>query len=268
MYHQEFTPPAQLSQAIKCFWYTCRDAVEGQPGFEVVPDGYAEIVFCFGALHLQAEDGSLRPLPPVFMMGLLGAPVTFYTEGVFEVIGIRCYPWAVSGLLNLRAGGGGLQPLEHPIATLWPTLAKLVAEKKIDEAVKIVNNYFAEWQVNYDNILNKASAAMRTANGSLSVKGVAEAAHATVRTLERRFKASAGHSVKDVSALMRFEQVRNRLWTDPDAHLATLAAELGYSDQPHLSREFKRYSGTSPAAFARKAKQERVFFSDNLVAFV
>jgi AraC-like DNA-binding protein len=98
----------------------------------------------------------------------------------------------------------------------------------------------------------------------MPVSEVAAAAHATVRTLERKFKQSSGHTVKDVSGLMRFEQVRNRLWHAPQTSLAALAQELGYTDQSHLSREFKRYSGTTPAAFARKAREA----SKDFVAFV
>jgi len=113
-------------------------------------------------------------------------------------------------------------------------------------------------------MLFKAGVAMRKSNGTLPVSQVAAAAHATVRTLERNFKQSSGHTVKDVSALMRFEQVRNHLWHYPDTNIAGLAHELGYTDQSHLSREFKRYSGTTPAAFARKAKKTKQDF----VAFV
>ncbi|MBE7179196.1 MAG: AraC family transcriptional regulator, partial [Mucilaginibacter polytrichastri] len=104
--------------------------------------------------------------------------------------------------------------------------------------------------------------------GTMPVKQVAESAHTTVRTLERNFKRSSGHSVKDVSGLMRFERVRNRLWTHPDVNLTGLAHELGYSDQPHLTREFKRYSGTTPAAFIRRARKEQLFLQGNFVAFV
>ena len=98
---------------------------------------------------------------------------------------------------------------------------------------------------------------MRETKGTMPVSQVAAAAHATVRTLERNFKQSSGYTVKDVSGLIRFEQVRNRLWLIPNTNLASLAHELGYTDQSHLSREFKRYSGTTPAAFARKARKEK-----------
>ena len=109
---------------------------------------------------------------------------------------------------------------------------------------------------------------MREARGALPVSQVAAAAHATVRTLERKFKHSAGRTVKDVSGLMRFEQVRNHLWIYPKANLAGLAQDLGYADQAHLSREFRRYSGTTPAAFARKAADRQQAAGTNFVAFV
>jgi transcriptional regulator GlxA family with amidase domain len=102
----------------------------------------------------------------------------------------------------------------------------------------------------------------------MPVNEVAAAANATVRTLERNFKQSSGHTVKDVSGLMRFEQVRNQLWRNPDSNIAGLAAEFGYSDQAHLSKEFKKYTGTTPAAFARKAKNSKLTVSNNFVAFV
>ncbi len=109
---------------------------------------------------------------------------------------------------------------------------------------------------------------MRAANGTMPVSQVAAAAHATVRTLERNFKASSGHTVKDVSGLMRFEQARNQLWLYPDSGLAGLAHELGYTDQSHLSREFRRYSGITPAAWARKAKKAKQAVSNDFVAFI
>lgn len=109
---------------------------------------------------------------------------------------------------------------------------------------------------------------MRGANGNMPVSQVAEAAHATVRTLERNFKQSSGYSVKDVSGLIRFEQARNHLWLYPNTNLAGLAHELGYTDQSHLSREFKRYSGSTPAAFARKAKKEKPVVNNDFVAFI
>jgi AraC-like DNA-binding protein len=270
MQHQEFDPPEELQDTIKCFWYNSRDFGELQSGFEVVPDGYAEIIFHFGSACSISYNGSLQPLPSPFMMGLLNQPVLFYTTSRLEIIGIRCFPWTVFDLLGLPSGKDGVRIFEHPIAQLQSTLNKCIHAGRIDEALAQVKQYFLNERsrIATSSMLLKAGVAMRKANGTMPVSQVAAAAHATVRTLERKFKQSSGHTVKDVSGLMRFEQVRNQLWLYPDANIAGLAHELGYTDQSHLSREFKRYSGTTPAAFAKKAKRKKQVVSKDFVAFI
>ncbi|GAA3926251.1 helix-turn-helix domain-containing protein [Chitinophaga oryziterrae] len=264
--HQEFEPPEELRDTIKCFWYNRKDFGELQSSFKVVPDGYAEIIFHFGSLSSTSYNGSLQPLPSPFMMGLLNQPVLFYTKNCLEIIGIRCFPWTVFDLLGLPSGKDGLRIFDHPIAQLQSTLNKWIEAGRIDEALVHIKQYFlhARSGIATDSMLFKAGVAMRKANGTMPVSQVAAAAHATVRTLERKFKQSSGYTVKDVSGLIRFEQVRNHLWHYPDSNLAGLAHELGYTDQSHLSREFKRYSGTTPAVFARRAKKRKQHF----VAFV
>jgi AraC-like DNA-binding protein len=268
MQHHEFEPPEQLRDTIKCFWYNKRDFGELQSDFEVVPDGYAEIIFHFGSGCSISFNGGLHPLPSPFMIGLLNQPVLFYAKNHLEIIGIRCFPWTVFDLLGLPSGKDGVRTLEHPIAQLQSALNDYVNAGKIAEAVAHVKQYFlnARARIASDSMLYKAGVAMTEASGNLPVSQVAAAAHATVRTLERKFRRSSGYTVKDVAGLMRFEQVRNQLWLNPDSSLAGLAHDLGYTDQSHLSREFKRYSGTTPAAFARKAKKQAISY--DFVAFL
>ena len=269
MQHQEFDPPEELCDTIKCFWYNLREA-EPDSGFEVQPDGYAEIIFHFGGGLSISDNGDLQPLPSPFMMGLLNQPVHFYAQSRLEIIGIRCFPWTVFDLLGLQPGKDSVRTFEHPIAQLQPVLNQWINAGRIDEVLALVKQYFldARSRIATNSMLFKAGSAMTEANGAIPISQVAAAAHATVRTLQRNFKQSSGYTVKDVSGLMRFEQVRNQLWHYPDTSLARLAHELGYTDQSHLSREFKRYSGTTPAAFARKAKKEKPAVSTDFVAFI
>lgn len=269
MLHQEFEAPESLQDSIKCFWYDRRELGKQQTPFEVIPDGYAEIIFHFGNGCCMSRHGELQPLPSPFMIGLLDQPVVFHASGRFQIIGIRCFPWTVFDLLCMPPEPG-VQQFEHPIAGLHLTLEKLIHAGKANEAIQEVKQYLihARQKVAVDSMLSKAGIAMRKANGSLPVSQVAASAHVTVRTLERNFKQSSGRTVKDVSALIRFEQVRNRLWSDPGSGLAALAYELGYADQSHMSREFRRYSGTTPSAFARNAKQGKKGLSNGPMALV
>jgi AraC-like DNA-binding protein len=259
-HHREFTPPAPLRDAVKCFWYDSRSAQEAASDFHVLPDGYAEIIFTFGGACSVLREGGWQGLPSPFMMGLLDQPATLRADGRLDILAIRCLPWAVFDLLGLPASRGAMHVLDHPVAQLQAVLAQAVLGGRVEEGVASLAAFLADARTapGTAGLLSKAGAAMSAAHGTLPVSAVATAAHSTVRTLERKFKQSSGHTVKDVSGLMRFEQVRNRLFVSPDACIAALAQELGYTDQSHLSREFKRYSGTTPAAFARMLRLSRL----------
>src|SRR5580693_6580336 len=135
MLHQEFEPPEELRDTIKCFWYNSRDFGELQSSFEVVPDGYAEIIFHFGSGCSVAYNGGLQRLPSPFMMGLLNQPVLVHAKDRLEIIGIRCFPWTVFDLLGLPSGKDGVRIFEHPIAQLQPKLNTFIKAGRIDEAV-------------------------------------------------------------------------------------------------------------------------------------
>jgi AraC-like DNA-binding protein len=216
------------------------------------------------------RDGTALALPSPFIMGLQNKPAYFSTSGRFEILGVRCFPWIVFDLLELSPSNDTVCVVQHPIAMLQPTLVSCIRDERIDDAINHIGDYClrAQSRVGFDSILSKAGHALRRGNGSLLVREIAFEAHSTVRSLERKFKRSAGHSVKDVSALMRFEQARNRLWIDPRTSLARLAQDVGYADQAHLSRDFKRYSGVTPTVFARTAKTRQMNNGSDIVAFL
>ena len=267
--HKEFEAPEELKDSIRCFWYNDSNFGETETSFEVIPDGYAEIIFHFGSGCSIEQNGVLQKLPSPFLVGLLNQPVYFHTKNHLQIIAVRCFPWTVFDLLGLNSSKNSVHVFEHPVAEFHSTLAQLMNENKIEEAIYIIKEYFTNIhsKIPKNSLLYKAGVAMRKANGTIPVSQVADAAHSTVRTLERKFKQSSGHTVKDVSGLMRFEKVRNQLWLTPNSNLAELAVEFGYTDQAHLSKEFKRYSGTTPAKFAQKAKKEQIPDSD-FVAFL
>jgi AraC-like DNA-binding protein len=258
--HKEYQPAAGLREVIACFWHTRKGIGEQKSSFEVQPDGYAEIIFYFGSTCSILQSGELQRLPSPFLMGLLNKPAVFHTERYLD-------PWMVFDLLGLPAGPAEVLVFEHPIAKFHAVLNTDMQQGRVEEAIRKLQQYFLDaynWAP--DRLLSKAGAVLRDRKGHVPVNQLAASAHATVRTLERKFKRSAGHTVKDVSALIRFEQVRNELWHNPNVNLSSLAHELGYTDQAHLSRAFKRYSGSSPRAFARKALASRSEL--NFVAFI
>ena len=174
-------------------WYARPDFGAHASEFEVLPDGYAEIVFYFGGPCSLATAEGLQLLPSPFLVGLLQQSALFHTHNQLEIIGIRCFPWTVFEVLGLPPGPAGVRIVEHPIAQLQAPLAEAMRAGRLAAVLAQLAEYFgqARSRVAGDSLLGKAGGAMRAAGGTLPVSQVA-AAHATVRTLERRFKHSAG----------------------------------------------------------------------------
>ena len=88
----------------------------------------------------------------------------------------------------------------------------------------------------------------------LSVEQLAADAGATVRGVQRLFRRHVGASPKFVIRRARLQEAALRIERGDDASLAGLAAELGYADQAHFSRDFKRLTGKNPRAFAKSVR--------------
>jgi AraC-like DNA-binding protein len=90
----------------------------------------------------------------------------------------------------------------------------------------------------------------------LRVEDLAERAGISPRTLQRRFAEHLGVSPKWVVRRYRLYEAAERAARGTDVRWADLAAELGFSDQAHLTREFTAALGMPPdryAAFCRDA---------------
>ncbi|MFE4976330.1 DUF6597 domain-containing transcriptional factor [Kitasatospora sp. NPDC056651] len=72
----------------------------------------------------------------------------------------------------------------------------------------------------------------------------------TVRRLQRLFAEYVGASPKWVLRRARLHEAAERARAGGELDLAALAAELGYSDQAHLTRDFTAAVGVSPARYA------------------
>jgi AraC-like DNA-binding protein len=83
----------------------------------------------------------------------------------------------------------------------------------------------------------------------LRVQQVADDLGLEVRSLERRFRQYVGVGPKWVIRRYRLHEALERLSAPNPPTLATLAADLGYADQAHFARDFRRVVGRTPRAF-------------------
>jgi AraC-like DNA-binding protein len=91
-----------------------------------------------------------------------------------------------------------------------------------------------------------ASRRLRASAGTVGVAELAEAVGWSRRHLSERFRVEVGVPPKVYARMLRFEQARRRMRAPGAPDLATIAAEAGYYDQAHLTRDFNELAGCSP----------------------
>ncbi|WP_432520815.1 helix-turn-helix domain-containing protein [Kineococcus sp. SYSU DK006] len=74
----------------------------------------------------------------------------------------------------------------------------------------------------------------------------------SARTLQRLARRHVGLPPAAMIRRRRLQEAAERLRTDPGTDLAALAADLGYADHGHLTRDFRAVLGTVPSEYRRE----------------
>ncbi|QFY12703.1 helix-turn-helix domain-containing protein [Nonomuraea phyllanthi] len=133
---------------------------------------------------------------------------------------------------------------------------EVLAEPDARSAIAIIEAFLLGLEPRQDPQAEEAAALVALAEGDVSVTRVDELAALSgrsVRSLQRLFRDHVGIGPKWVIRRFRLHEAAERVYQGLD--LATLAAELGYTDQAHLTRDFTAAVGMPPAAYARLRSQ-------------
>ncbi|MBN8741323.1 MAG: hypothetical protein BGP24_15330 [Lysobacterales bacterium 69-70] len=82
--------------------------------------------------------------------------------------------------------------------------------------------------------------------GRLGQAELAAASGIAPRSLRRRIAAAVGLPYKVFASVLRFQRTLRLLARHPTLSLGQAALEGGYSDQAHMTREFRRHGGFTP----------------------
>ncbi len=269
MNYREYSPHASLRPFVRCLWTLESNAAAPPAAPEpIFPDGRVELVVHLGDRFQQLEPGGVALLQPVgFVAGQLRGPFLVRPTGKVATVGVR-----------FRSAGAALffrLPLDEltgrvvPLERLWGTEGRflpeaLAAATPRPQRVQLLQSAVfrrLESAPARDPLVETALARLRSAGNGLEVAAVAQELGVSRRHLVRRFRACVGLAPKEFARIARFQRVLACL-RGGRPHWAQVALDCGYYDQPHLCRDFKRFSGLSPTAFLRAPQQLSQFFAD------
>ncbi|HLU72590.1 MAG TPA: helix-turn-helix domain-containing protein [Nonomuraea sp.] len=131
-------------------------------------------------------------------------------------------------------------------------VAGVLNEGDVGAAIGVVEAFLLSLEPEPDPLAEEAAALVSLAEEDVTVTRVdqlAGRAGRSVRSLQRLFRDYVGVGPKWVIRRFRLHEAAERIYQGRD--LAGLAAELGYTDQAHLTNDFTAVMGMPPSAYAR-----------------
>lgn len=181
-------------------------------------------------------------------------------EGRGFVFGVKFRPGGFSGLVDddvrtLTNRGVPASAVFRGVAQLERRVAKATS---MEACVDAAEAFFALPRLSDEAALVRDVVERLEEDHTLvRVEQAAALADVDIRTLQRLFRRHVGVTPKWVLARYRLHEAAARLTETPTSSLAGLAAELGYADQAHFTRDFTRVAGRSPRVVARSVVRGR-----------
>lgn len=258
--YDERRPAAALAGHVASVWIQ-----------RVAPDSapYTHRTVPHASIELSVQVGSLP-----HVIGPTTGPVVGTLAPGTTVIGVRLLPGAGPSIFGVPASE--LVDLTVGSSELWgPSAAALgeavAAAASPEEAAATLEQAIVDRLASAaapDELVTEAVRSLMSGGGD-DVGSLTSSLHISERQLRRRTRAAIGHAPKIVQRIMRFQgflALAHARW-DAGAELALLAAEAGYSDQSHLTRESLRLSGLSPRALLREAEENCVGSHDHAASW-
>lgn len=241
--YTEWPAPAALQDAVACLWAQVTTEDADRHGL-VLPDGCTDLVWEQGRGAFVAGPDT-GPVPTTMAAGTVILGVRFRPSAGGPALGIP-----LSELRDRRVDLPDLLP--GPARRLRATLDPDTAlSRALDVAAALVAG------AEPDPAVTRAAGLLRDPRAR--AEDVAAEVGLSMRQLRRRCHAAVGYGPKTLQRVLRFRRFVSRI--DAAMHrgqdvgdLAVLAAEAGYADQAHLTRECGRLSGLTPAALARQRR--------------
>lgn len=251
MFYAEVAPATSFKALVFSFWEFSVTGVDNDEPLihEVFPDGCVSLCF-----YKNAKLN--RTFLFVSELSVESSQIPIATGDIYR--GMRLSPAACFAFLGLppetlKTQAAFLIPRLSPYAENLQTA--LNACDNLAQTIEIFENLLEQMDFEKSKLDEKILLAVQVIENSLSdvkISSVAAVVGLSTRQLERRFRRSAGLSPKQYVRARRIRRTAVDLVNSRFASWAQRAAEMGFTDQSHLSHEISAITKRTPLSFANQ----------------
>jgi AraC-like DNA-binding protein len=220
-----------------------------------LPSPYLTVILTLDEPLVIAAHPDVRQAPGTYdalIGGLHLAPAIITSDGASSGIQVSVNPLGCRALFGLPAAE--LRNIDTDLSSvLAPAAVDEVRGRMRDaagwaERFAVVDRWLCglmaarEARVHPD--VARAFRRLVATGGDVPIAALAGEVGWSARHLTTRFAAEVGLRPKEAARVVRFDRVRRRI--APGVRLSQVAADGGYFDQAHLTRDFREFAGVSP----------------------
>jgi len=237
--YRELPPPAALAAYVECLWVHRIGDGEGTYHQPVFPDGRMDVVALGDEVLVAGPASRSTTLPLV--------PGTL-------TVGVRFRAGAAPALIGTSAAD--LRDRDVAPGDVWGRPGAEMADRVVE-----ASGWEERLGVMVDHLTGRLGRSRELDPVGVGIAGVlaegpgrplpqlAEDVGLSERQLRRRVEDAVGYPPRVLARILRFQRfLRAARAAGLGRDLARLAAEAGYADQAHLTRESRRLGGLPPAA--------------------
>jgi methylphosphotriester-DNA--protein-cysteine methyltransferase len=244
--YRERLPAALLGDHLTCVWVQEVSLESGPYLHRTVPNGSAELVCQVGWMPR--------------IVGPQTAPTEEELAPGSTVVGVRFRPGAVPAALGLPASEildldlGADELLGRPATQIGETVASAATAAEAAVALEHAVLDLLREASEPDPVVAEAVRRLLPGHDE-EVASLASSLFISERQLRRRCEAAIGLGPKTLQRMVRFQRflALSQKAEHPSEEIARLAADAGYADQAHLTREAVRLAGRPPRALLLEA---------------
>ena len=252
-----------LSKYIDCYWMIEKDdqdELHTHPRLNPDPTAHLIIASPNQTFYYQVDDDEVSGYGTHMILPHSRTIVLDHSKP-FTIVGIKFHVGALYSLgfkpdlplTDLITSDSDCLPVG--IEFIDTTALLNEASSNIEATCRILDAYLESWVCHSQE--DKHSELVRSAISVLEnnpISQIGRELHCSQRTVERTFSRVTGLTLKQYKSMLTLEDLLTFLYQNQDIDLnwSEIAAEFGFSDQPHFIRYLKSVIGATPGQYIKQ----------------
>lgn len=257
-------PSPALKPFVRYYW-VLQDSSPGMVSQRTLPTGCMSLVFHRGERLKVVSQNDLQPR--CFISGQETSFTDVISTGNIEMIVTVFQPHTAKMFFHIPVSlfcNRNISIYDMEDIELQDLAGKMGDADNLETAVILIENFLLN-RVLLENNYNipRLSTVVRHISNSVhtNIKGLADIACLSEKQFCRVFSEHIGTTPKDFLRIIRLQRTLSVLQHNPKIGFAQLSYECGYTDQSHMIKEFRLFTGYNPKEYISRCAPVSDYFT-------